>query len=114
MFVIARVPLALTILQILAVDLGTDIFPALALGAEPPLRLRFGRNPMLPFAIATELGLIAVIVYTPAGQWLLGMAHLPLHAWLFALALALGLVLLEELRKAAVRRLRRRAVRRGC
>jgi Ca2+-transporting ATPase len=29
-------PLALTVAQILAIDLGTDIFPALALGAEPP------------------------------------------------------------------------------
>src|SRR4029079_16121300 len=35
-FVFLRVPLALTILQILAVDLGTDLLPALALGAEPP------------------------------------------------------------------------------
>jgi Ca2+-transporting ATPase len=31
-----KVPPALTILQILAVDLGTDMVPALALGAEPP------------------------------------------------------------------------------
>lgn len=31
-----RVPPALTILQILAVDLGTDMVPALALGGEPP------------------------------------------------------------------------------
>ena len=31
-----RVPLALTVMQILAVDLGTDLLPALALGAEPP------------------------------------------------------------------------------
>lgn len=31
-----RIPLALTIMQILAVDLGTDMVPALALGAEPP------------------------------------------------------------------------------
>lgn len=31
-----RAPLALTIMQILAVDLGTDLAPALALGAEPP------------------------------------------------------------------------------
>ena len=29
-------PLALSVAQILAIDLGTDIFPALALGAEPP------------------------------------------------------------------------------
>jgi len=31
-----RIPAALTILQILAVDLGTDMVPALALGSEPP------------------------------------------------------------------------------
>ncbi|MDD1742942.1 MAG: HAD-IC family P-type ATPase [Methanotrichaceae archaeon] len=31
-----RIPLALNIMQILAVDLGTDIVPALALGSEPP------------------------------------------------------------------------------
>lgn len=30
------IPLALTIMQILAIDLGTDMLPALALGAEPP------------------------------------------------------------------------------
>jgi magnesium-transporting ATPase (P-type) len=31
-----RVPLALSVLQILALDIGTDLLPALALGAEPP------------------------------------------------------------------------------
>ena len=31
-----RVPLPLTVMQILAVDLGTDLLPALALGAEEP------------------------------------------------------------------------------
>jgi sodium/potassium-transporting ATPase subunit alpha len=35
-FAFARVPLALTVMQILAVDLGTDLVPALGLGAEPP------------------------------------------------------------------------------
>ncbi|MDD5176890.1 MAG: cation-transporting P-type ATPase [Sterolibacterium sp.] len=35
-FVLLRVPLPLTIIQILAVDLGTDMLPALALGAEKP------------------------------------------------------------------------------
>ena len=34
--VLFRVPLAITIMQILAIDLGTDLLPALALGAEPP------------------------------------------------------------------------------
>ena len=35
-YVLLRVPLPLTIIQILAVDLGTDMVPALALGAERP------------------------------------------------------------------------------
>lgn len=35
-FVLFGIPLPLTILQILAVDLGTDMLPALALGAENP------------------------------------------------------------------------------
>ena len=37
-FVLFRIPLPLTIIQILAVDLGTDMLPALALGAERPDR----------------------------------------------------------------------------
>jgi len=36
LFVLFKIPLALTIIQILAVDLGTDMLPALALGAEKP------------------------------------------------------------------------------
>lgn len=35
-FVLFRIPLAITVLQILAVDLGTDMLPAVALGAEKP------------------------------------------------------------------------------
>jgi magnesium-transporting ATPase (P-type) len=35
-FVLLKIPLPLTIIQILAVDLGTDMVPALALGAERP------------------------------------------------------------------------------
>lgn len=35
-YVLFSIPLPLTILQILAIDLGTDLFPALALGAEAP------------------------------------------------------------------------------
>ncbi|MDZ4278552.1 MAG: cation-transporting P-type ATPase, partial [Dehalococcoidia bacterium] len=36
LFILAGVPLPLTILQVLLVDLGTDLFPALALGVDPP------------------------------------------------------------------------------
>jgi len=35
-FVLFQIPLPLTIMQILAVDLGTDLLPALALGGEAP------------------------------------------------------------------------------
>lgn len=35
-FVLFRIPLPLTVVQILAVDLGTDMLPALGLGAERP------------------------------------------------------------------------------
>jgi len=35
-YVLFRLPLPLTVMQVLAIDLGTDILPALALAAEPP------------------------------------------------------------------------------
>ncbi|WP_275779236.1 cation-transporting P-type ATPase [Paenarthrobacter sp. Y-19] len=38
-------PLALGVLQILALDIGTDLLPALALGAEPPGKRVLGRPP---------------------------------------------------------------------
>ena len=37
-YVLLHIPLPLTIIQILAVDLGTDMLPALALGAERPAK----------------------------------------------------------------------------
>ena len=36
LFVMLKLPLALTVMQILAIDLGTDLVPALGLGAESP------------------------------------------------------------------------------
>ncbi len=35
-YVLFKIPVPITVLQILAIDLGTEIFPALALGAEKP------------------------------------------------------------------------------
>ena len=40
------IPPALTILQILAIDVGTDMLPALALGAEPPEKGILRRSPL--------------------------------------------------------------------
>ena len=47
-FVLFRIPLPLTIIQILAVDLGTDMLPALALGAERPHRALMQQPPRAP------------------------------------------------------------------
>jgi calcium-translocating P-type ATPase len=195
-FVLFRIPLPLTIIQILAVDLGTDMLPALALGAEKPdpevmrrpprarserllswnliaraylflgvleaaaamvvfflfldaagwrygetlartaplylqattaclvaivmtqvvnvflcrhplkSALAFGlfSNPLILVGIAAELGLLLFIVYTPAGNWLFGTAPVGAEVWLFAVALAALMGVLEETRKAWLRR----------
>ncbi len=47
-FVLFKIPLPLTIIQILAVDLGTDMLPALALGAERPEAQVMQRPPRSP------------------------------------------------------------------
>ncbi|HRH82142.1 MAG TPA: cation-transporting P-type ATPase [Thiobacillaceae bacterium] len=195
-FVLFRIPLPLTVIQILAVDLGTDMLPALALGAERPdprvmdrpprprgeplltwglvaraylflgmfeaaaalaafflvlqgagwvygqtlapldpvylqattaclaaivvmqaanlflcreplkplAARRLTENPLIPLGLAAEAAFLLAIVFTPAGQWLFGTAPLPGGAWLVALPFALAMVLLEEERKAWMRR----------
>lgn len=194
-FVLLRIPLPLTIIQILAVDLGTDMLPALALGAEKPdtglmqrpprtrnerllswgilaraylflgvleaaaamavfffvldkagwhygisldkadplylqatsaclltivvmqmmnvflcrhpfkSSLSFGliSNPYILLGLMTELGVILFIIYTPAGNWLFGTAPVGGNIWLLALACAMLMWALEELRKVWVR-----------
>ncbi|MEK6529229.1 MAG: cation-transporting P-type ATPase, partial [Nitrospirota bacterium] len=47
-YIIFRIPLPLTIMQILAIDLGTDMFPALALGAEKPAKDLMKQPPRSP------------------------------------------------------------------
>ncbi|HUX25005.1 MAG TPA: cation-transporting P-type ATPase [Burkholderiales bacterium] len=195
-FVFFRIPLPLTVIQILAVDLGTDMLPALALGAERPdpevmkrppraraQRLlspgliaraylflgvleaaaamalfffvldaagwRYGElpgkadplylqattaclvaivvtqvanlflcrhplksslsfsllgNPLIALGIVVELSLILLVVYTPAGNWLFGTAPVTAKAWLLAVAFAIAMWTLEEVRKLWLRR----------
>uniref|UniRef100_Q47EY4 ATPase, E1-E2 type n=1 Tax=Dechloromonas aromatica (strain RCB) TaxID=159087 RepID=Q47EY4_DECAR len=195
-FVLFRIPLPLTVIQILAVDLGTDMLPALALGAEKPSpdimqrpprpraeRLLSGpflaraylflgplealgamatfffvlhgfgwhygetlalgdppylqatsaclmaivlaqmvnvfvcRHPRLPAwhfplfenrwllaGLASEVGLLLAILYTPWGNSLFGTAPLPAAVFLYALPFALFLGAAEEVRKWLVRR----------
>ena len=200
-FVLFKIPLPLTIIQILAVDLGTDMLPALALGAEPSrpdtmrlpprrrherlldwrlmlraylwlglmqaagamtafffvlkgggwspgqmpgnkdllylqattaclttivvmqianlflcrhpsesvFRTRFLSNPLIFAGILFELILILLIDYTSVGNQLFGTASIPFTVWLLAAGLALGMFVLEELRKAVQRRMMKSA-----
>ncbi|MGE5844081.1 MAG: cation transporting ATPase C-terminal domain-containing protein, partial [Syntrophaceae bacterium] len=191
-----RIPLALNVMQILAIDLGTDIMPALALGAEPPehglmdkpprrlaehvitwpllrraylflgpiqsaaamaafyflywrsghrgqwldlpsdgtlymaatamalgavvstqignlfaqrterssiFRIGLFGNRLLWVGIATEIGLLLMIVYVPALQRVFGTSGLPLEGWLYLVAWAPALLLADEARKAVLR-----------
>jgi magnesium-transporting ATPase (P-type) len=194
-FAFARIPLALTIMQILAVDLGTDMVPALGLGAEPPDRAVMQRpprrrtdrlltagllvrayvflgtcqavasmtaffvvlsgagwqwgqslsadsvtyrqattacltaivlmqvvnvhlcrsrrtsifslplfsNPLITTGIVGEIVIILMIDYTAAGQALFGTAPIDWRAWLTVLPFAIGMLMLEEARKAFMR-----------
>jgi sodium/potassium-transporting ATPase subunit alpha len=58
-FVLFRIPLPLTVIQILAVDLGTDMLPALALGAELPSALVMQRPPRARGQRLLDVGLLA-------------------------------------------------------
>jgi sodium/potassium-transporting ATPase subunit alpha len=65
-------------------------------------------NPLILWGIATELIILALIIYTPTGNSIFGTSPLP--AWIFGpLALgALGLLLAEEGRKLVMNRLYQR------
>ncbi|HEU5315471.1 MAG TPA: cation-transporting P-type ATPase [Chloroflexota bacterium] len=195
-----RIPLALTVMQILSIDLGTDMVPALALGAEPaepgvmdrpprrpdqhvitPALMRraylwlggvqslaamtafyfhfwvsgyWGQwfdlpasgslyasatamtlgavvttqignlfaqrtesasffktslfaNRLLWFGIASELVVVAAVIYAPPLQWVFGTAPFAPAHWLFLFAWTPALVLVDEVRKALVRRAER-------
>jgi magnesium-transporting ATPase (P-type) len=201
-----RIPLALTVMQILSIDLGTDLVPALALGAEPPepgvmdrpprrlsehvitrallvrayawlgmiqslaamsafycmywtngywgqwldlpaggplyraatamtlaavvatqignlfaqrtgalsvFQMRWGRNRLVWVGIATELLLLALLLYVPVLQRLFDTAPFPPQYWFFLCAWTPILLLADEGRKALVRRRARGRVQAG-
>jgi magnesium-transporting ATPase (P-type) len=111
-----RIPLALNVMQILSIDLGTDLVPALALGAEPPEPGLMDRPPRdLHSHVITRsmliraylfLGVIQSVAAMSAfylqywihgywGQWL----DLPSAGWLYesATAMALGAVVTTQI-----------------
>ncbi|MCU0972613.1 MAG: cation-transporting P-type ATPase [Burkholderiales bacterium] len=194
-FALFHIPLPLTVIQILAVDLGTDLLPALALGAEKPdpgvmqvpprprgerllnasILLRaylflgvleaagamaayflvlhlggwsgeqlatdallyrqattaclttiivmqianvflcrhpvrsafsfaFGENRLILVGVAVEVLLLVFLVFSTPGQMLFGTAPVPAATWVLMLGAAAAMVVLEETRKAIVRR----------
>jgi hypothetical protein len=67
------------------------------------LTFRLGSNPLLVWGIAIELLLILGIDYTTWGNGLFGTAPIPARVWLFTVPFALGMLVLEEVRKRLVR-----------
>jgi magnesium-transporting ATPase (P-type) len=62
------------------------------------------RNRLIWYGIIFELLLLLLIDYTPWGNALFGTAPIAAEVWLFIIPFAPGMLLLEELRKAVVRR----------
>jgi magnesium-transporting ATPase (P-type) len=62
-------------------------------------------NWLILVGLAVEIALILLIDYTPGGNRLFGTAPIPLDVWLYVVPFALVMLLLEELRKALMRRL---------
>ena len=104
-----RIPLALNVMQILSVDLGTDLVPALALGAEPPEPGVMDRPPRCPdehvitpgllvraylwLGLIQSLAAMAAFYYLfwtngYAGQWLDLPSSGPLYATATTMTLA--------------------------
>ncbi|MBI5041676.1 MAG: cation transporting ATPase C-terminal domain-containing protein, partial [Gammaproteobacteria bacterium] len=70
---------------------------------ESALRSGLFNNPVILAGLLLELVLLLVLVYTPVGQMIFGTAPLVSAVWWFIAPFAVGMLLLEELRKAWVR-----------
>jgi len=62
------------------------------------------RNRLIGYGIGFELLLLLLIDYTPWGNALFGTAPLEVEVWLFIVPFGIGMLLLEEFRKAVARR----------
>jgi len=61
-------------------------------------------NRLITVGIAAEVVIILLIDYTPAGHVLFGTALIGWRAWLIVLPFAAAMLVLEEVRKAFIRR----------
>ena len=77
-----RIPIALPIMQVLAIDLGTDMAPALALGAEPPEPGTMDRPPRsLSDHVVTRALIVRSLVYLGTIQSFAAMAAFFCYFW---------------------------------
>ena len=77
-----RIPIALNVMHVLAIDLGTDIMPALGLGAEPPEPGVMDRPPRsLKEHVVTVPLLMRAYVYLGPVQGLAAMAAFYFRYW---------------------------------
>ncbi len=111
-----RIPLALNVMQVLSVDLGADIVPSLALGAEPPepgimdrpprsLKEHVVTGPMLaraflflgPIQASLAMGAFFFCYWSQGywGKWLALPASGPLYQ--MATAMTLGAVVMTQM-----------------
>jgi magnesium-transporting ATPase (P-type) len=67
------------------------------------LRIGWFTNPLAWVGIATELGLLALIIYVPILQGIFHTAVFPPVYWLFLLAWTPALLVMDEVRKALAR-----------
>jgi magnesium-transporting ATPase (P-type) len=110
-----RFPLAIGVLQVLALDIGTDVLPALALGAEPPSehvldrrprrrhlldRAIFGRAFGLLGPVEAFVELTAFVVTFIAVGWRPGEAFPEGHTLLIASGAAFTAVVLAQVANA--------------
>ncbi|NJD57452.1 MAG: cation-transporting P-type ATPase [Nitrospirae bacterium] len=79
-YVIFPVPLPLTIMQVLAIDLGTDLLPGLALGAEKPTKELMTLHPRSPQEKLLNAKILALVFLClgpiEAAAGLFGFFHL--------------------------------------
>jgi magnesium-transporting ATPase (P-type) len=108
-------PLAIGVLQVLALDIGTDLLPALALGAEPPRHGILAESPtrlhlldrsvlfrvfgiLGPMEAAIEMA--AFVAVLTAGGWLLGDQSIDSGLLAAASGAAFATVVLSQLGNA--------------
>jgi magnesium-transporting ATPase (P-type) len=101
-----RAATAMTLATVVATQIG-NLF-AQRTGSTSVWCRRWGSNRFVWVGIATELGLLALLLYVPVLQRLFDTAPFALSHWLFVFAWTPLLFMAEEGRKALARRRTRR------